>query len=126
MLATTHGTKIPEMTITQGMRMAAARKMAGLTQMELANMLGASSRTIIRWEQDEVKVPYIAIVALSVATDVNLGWLQTGEKDIPSTEHLEFLTMEAENNHSAGFVRPEGFEPPTFCFVVKSDFDLAA
>lgn len=126
MLATTHGTKIPEMTITQGMRMSAARKMAGLTQMELANMLGASSRTIIRWEQDEVKVPYIAIVALSVATDVNLGWLQTGKRDVPSAEHLELITMQEEDDLAAGIVRPEGFEPPTFCFVVKRDYTLAA
>lgn len=61
--------------------MAAARKMAGLTQAELADMFGNHVRTIIRWELDEIKVPYIALVALSVATDVNLGWLQTGEKD---------------------------------------------
>lgn len=83
MISETHGSKIPDLKITQGMRMAAARKMAGLTQAELADMFGNHARTIIRWELDEIKIPYIALVALSVATDVNLGWLLTGEADLP-------------------------------------------
>ena len=125
MIDTTHGTKVPDLILTQGMRMTAARKMAGLTQQQLADLFGNHVRTIIRWEQDEIRVPYIALVALSVATDVNLGWLQTGVKDMPSAEHLELIAMDEQDAVLAGNVRPEGFEPPTFWFGADS-YTLAA
>lgn len=75
-----HGSFVPTITITKGMRLQAARKHAGITQERMAEMLGCGRRTITRWESEDSAPPAV-VMAYSVATDANLSWLQTGTPD---------------------------------------------
>lgn len=93
------------MTMSLGMRIAASRRDAGISQERLAQLLGTSTRTVTRWESNERQPPIAVLISLSVLTDINLGWIMTGEIDRPSDEYKAMLESE---------VRPEGFEPPTF------------
>ncbi len=72
-----HGTIIPELVITKGMRLSSARKHAGITQEQMAEMMRCTRRTVSRWETDQAAPPAV-VMAYSLATDVNLGWLETG------------------------------------------------
>ena len=93
----------------------------GLSQLtfgRLAKRLGMSTRTLIRWEQSTKDIPPILLAAVSLLTDVNLGWLQTGVAN-QSDGSLEDVSV------SMIEVRPEGFEPPTFWFGADS-YTLAA
>ena len=95
------GTRVPRVDIHLGMRMAAARNEAGVTQERMAQMLGCNRRTIVRWESGSHSVPPAVLISYSVATDVNLGWLQSGV----------FGEFTPDWNY---MVRPEGFEPPAY------------
>lgn len=75
-----HGSRVPTITIDKGMRLAAARQDAGITQDRMAELLGCSRRTIVRYESDESATPAV-VMAYSMATDVNLAWLETGVAD---------------------------------------------
>lgn len=112
-----HGTRIPVMHFTPGMRLAAARKDADLTQERMAELLGVNRRTVVRWETDAVAAPPAVVIAYSVATDVNLGWIQSGTAN-------EF-TPEWEAWY---LVRPKGLEPLTFWSVAaeRAFWGLAA
>ena len=85
-----HGSVVPELIITKGMRLQSARKHAGITQESMADMLGCARRTITRWETEQGAPPAV-VMAYSVATDVNLGWLETGTADFIG-DGGEFLT----------------------------------
>jgi transcriptional regulator with XRE-family HTH domain len=89
-----------------------------MTQEVFAKRLGMSTRTLIRWEQSTKEIPPILLAAVSLLTDVNLGWLQTGVAN-QSDGSLEDVSV------SMIDVRPEGFEPPTFWFGF-SRYALAA
>lgn len=117
MTIATYGTKVPAITTTLGMRMAAARRDAGISQERLAHLLGTSTRTVTRWESNERQPTIPVLISLSVLTDINLGWIMTGEVDRLSDEYKALLDED---------VRPEGFEPPTFCFGARHDYSLAA
>lgn len=75
-----HGSRVPTITIDKGMRLAAARQDAGITQERMAELLNCSRRTITRYESDD-SVPPAVVMAYSMATDVNLAWLETGVAD---------------------------------------------
>lgn len=120
MITASYGTQVPDLFITPGMRIMAARREAGMTQAEFAKNLGMSTRTLIRWEQSRKAVPPILLAAVSVLTNVNLGWLQTGVANL-SDGSLD----DTEAEMAAALVRPEGFEPPTFWFGL-SGYTLAA
>jgi DNA-binding XRE family transcriptional regulator len=85
-LDVTHGWRIPDLRITQGDRLKAARREADITAETMAEMLGVSRRTIVRWERDDDSAPPIVVIAYSVATEVNLGWLQTGIAALPTND----------------------------------------
>lgn len=91
MITATHGTKVPNIEITLGMRLAAARHEAHLTQERTAELLGCSRRTVMRWESDERTPPIAVVISYSVITDVNLGWLQTGVVNQASSEYSSML-----------------------------------
>lgn len=70
-------------TWTLGDRLEKARHEAHMTQPELAETMGISRRSIIRFETDE-KVPSRALlVAWSHFTNVDLHWLTGNEPDPP-------------------------------------------
>lgn len=83
-------------TATLAARLRAARVFAGLDQTALANELGVARQTLSNWERDVATVPAIAMIRWAEVTRVSVEWLSFG----------------------AG-VRPEGFEPPTYCSVVN-------
>ena len=114
----THGTHVPVITIHRGMRLAAARSDAGITQERMAQLLGCNRRTITRWESDDTSAPAAVIISYSVATNTNLGWLQSGERDHLTAEFAAFTAREeAPAVAEASHVRLKGLEPLTFWLV---------
>jgi transcriptional regulator with XRE-family HTH domain len=63
------------MQLTQGERLARARKVAGLSQDELAEMLGHDVRSVGRWERDQQPVSRSLLIAWATVTDAPLEWL---------------------------------------------------
>lgn len=86
----THGWRVPEIRISRGQRMQAARREAGLTGERMAELLGVSRRTISRWESDDSAPPAV-VISYSMATEANLGWLQTGVPTFPDGVELPRL-----------------------------------
>lgn len=87
---------------TQADRLAKARHEAGITQERMAQLLGCSRRTIVRYETTE-RVPRAVVLAYHVATETNLGWLETGKASSAGA-------------NEALIVHPLGLEPRTHCF----------
>jgi transcriptional regulator with XRE-family HTH domain len=79
---TTYGWRVPEVRITRGHRLQAARRDAGISGDRMAELLGCSRRTITRYESDDSAPPAV-VIAYAVATEANLGWLQTGVATLP-------------------------------------------
>lgn len=118
LISPTHGTHVPTITIHRGMRLAAARQDAKITQERMAQFLGCTRRTIVRWESDDTSAPPAVIIAYSVATNTNLGWLQSGIADSVTPEFAEFVNDESPRPMDEGTaVRPKGLEPLTFWLV---------
>lgn len=69
-----------ELTLTFGERLAKARRLAGLTQTELADKLGIGRRSISRYEDDTVPPNRAICIAWSVITEVPVWWL-LGDND---------------------------------------------
>ncbi|UZW62200.1 helix-turn-helix domain-containing protein [Lysobacter enzymogenes] len=63
-------------------RVCAARKRAGLSQEQLAKMLGVSRRSVSNWEKDgETRPPSTGhLIELAVKTGVSMDWLVTGHE----------------------------------------------
>lgn len=78
----THGWRVPDVRITLGDRLKAARQDAGITGERMGELLGVNRRTITRWESGD-SAPPIVVISYSVATEANLGWLQTGVPALP-------------------------------------------
>ncbi|MFL0579162.1 helix-turn-helix domain-containing protein [Dietzia sp. 179-F 9C3 NHS] len=81
-------------------RLLVARQTAGLTQTELAKLIGSARQTVQNYEAG--KSPRRAtVMAWAMATGVNATWLLTGEAP-PS-----------DDDGASGVVRPKGLEPLT-------------
>ena len=65
--------------LTQGERLARARKVAGLSQEEMAQRLGRDVRSIGRWERDQSSVNRTVLIAWATVTDAPLEWLERGD-----------------------------------------------
>jgi transcriptional regulator with XRE-family HTH domain len=63
-----------------GWRIARARKESGLTQEELAALIGVSPRSIQGYEAGKV-VPYRRLNRLAEVTKRELGWMLEGDRD---------------------------------------------
>ena len=63
-------------TITLGMRLALARRTAGITAKTLAAKLGVTDTTISRYENDATPVPASVLYAYQALCDVPLEWLE--------------------------------------------------
>jgi len=70
------GTRTPVWTIAD--RMGKARREAGLSTAEMADLLGVSRQTVGNWEAGRVKPSKATLLAWSTYTDVALGWILTG------------------------------------------------
>lgn len=100
-MSTTHDfvQQVPEVALRH--RLYIARDAAGLSQIELADRMGVSRRTIGNAETG-AKIPRRpTLAAWSLATGVPLAWLETGEAPSPG------------DGDGAPIVRHQGLEPRT-------------
>ncbi len=61
-------------------RVSAARRQAGLSQQQLARMLGVSRRSVTNWEKGGPARPPSTghLIDLAIKTGVSIDWLVTG------------------------------------------------
>lgn len=79
-----------------GSRIQQARKEAGgMTQRELADLLGVTERSVAAYERGEV-IPYRFIRDIERVLDVDAAWILHGEEVVRSAEarQIEELTAE--------------------------------
>lgn len=62
-------------------RIRAQRKRAGMTQAELAKIVGVARVSLTQWELGETSPKGGSLMALSAALGVSPQWLQTGQDD---------------------------------------------
>ncbi len=77
-------------------RLRAARLLADLEQADMADRIGVARTTVSAWETGRTEPSASHFVAWSQITGQPLDWFAEGVQ-----------------------VRPEGFEPPTFCSVAE-------
>lgn len=82
-----HGGVVPEWTFTD--RLIKARTFAGLSQQQLADLLGISERTVKRYEAGGVYKRGI-ILGWSLACGVDPVWLELGDNS-PVTDHYAMV-----------------------------------
>lgn len=63
---------------TIGKRVAAARERAGMTQTQLAAVLGTHATTVSKWECDDIEPKVANVAALATALSVPFEWLALG------------------------------------------------
>ncbi|MEX0306672.1 MAG: helix-turn-helix domain-containing protein [Ruegeria sp.] len=68
-------------TATFGDRVAGAREVAGMTQIQLARRLGVKKATIISWEDDLSEPRANKLSMMAGLLNVSIMWLLTGEGD---------------------------------------------
>lgn len=68
-------------TATFGDRVAGAREAAGMTQSQLARLLGVKKSTLIGWEDDVSEPRANKLQMLAGMLNVSIMWLLTGEGD---------------------------------------------
>ncbi len=90
-------------------RLLIARLEAGLKQEELAALMGCGRTVISNAEKGKGPVRKIVLNAWALATGVPISWLENGDGGWYPPE---------DGPAAAAEVRPEGFEPPTFCLEV--------
>jgi transcriptional regulator with XRE-family HTH domain len=82
-----------------GGRIAAARHEAGLTQRELAERLGVTTRSIQNYESGAV-IPYRHLRRIEMLAQKRTGWLLSGEgRDEPITTTVRRLEEALERHH---------------------------
>ena len=54
------------------MKLKELRRAKGVTQVELGKAIGATSRTVARWEAEQVDMPFKTAVKIARYLDVNL------------------------------------------------------
>jgi DNA-binding XRE family transcriptional regulator len=69
------GMRVPQFDLND--RLVKARETAGITQARMAELLGCSRRTIVRYESAP-GVPRSVVLAYHVATQTDLVWIETG------------------------------------------------
>ncbi|QDH48158.1 immunity repressor [Mycobacterium phage Camri] len=87
-------------------RLLIARLEAGLKQEELAALMGCGRTVVSNAEKGKGPVRKIVLNAWALATGVPISWLEHGDGGWYPPEDPPAGDEE---------VRPEGFEPPTFC-----------
>ena len=105
MTASTQRGVIPVLTDSQ--RLMVARQHVELTQGQLAERLGVGTATVQRAEAGLTKPRRTTFMAWSLATGVDLHWLETGEAPSPD-----------DGDGASAAVRHQGLEPRTRWFGV--------
>ena len=82
-----HGGVVPEWTFTD--RLIKARTYAGLSQQQLADLLGISERTVKRYEAGGVYKRGI-ILGWALACGIDPAWLELGD-NWPVTDHYTMV-----------------------------------
>ena len=82
-------------------RMTRARLFVGIEQQEIAELLGKNRSTISAWERGLNEPPISAVAQWAQLTGRSIDWLVWGDDGRPE------------------YVRPEGFEPPTYWSVAS-------
>ena len=98
--------QIPEWRVQD--RLKRAREHAGLSQVELAQVIGVSRATLGNAEQGVRDLKRPALIAISFATGVSLEWLENGE------------TPGGGEPTGGELVRHQGIEPRTHWLKVAS------
>lgn len=78
---------------------------AGLTVEDMAERMGVSRTTVSRWLNNRSEPRRGELLAWAQLTDVPVWWLQN-----------ERNPRQDGDGGSGAIARPEGLEPPTFCF----------
>jgi len=68
----------------------------GMTQKELAQVLGVKQNTISQWEKEERDIPTAVYETLATEFNVNINWLLTGSGEpflTPSAEPVKKKTL---------------------------------
>ena len=71
-----------------GERIASARTRAGLTQAQLAELVGVSQTSLSRWESGEMSLNAKRLEKLATALEVSIDWLVRGDH-LPSVPTVE-------------------------------------
>jgi transcriptional regulator with XRE-family HTH domain len=83
-----------------GARIAAARREAGLTQRELADRLGVTTRSIQNYESGSI-IPYKHLRRIEMQAHKSVGWILSGEgRDEDVTASLARLEQALERHHA--------------------------
>ena len=90
-------------------RIKAARALAGMDQAALGEYLGVSHQAISSWEHGRTEPSASYFLKLIALSGTSLEFFNEGLKEDAALDEAR-----------AALVRPEGFEPPTFCFGVSA------
>jgi hypothetical protein len=77
----------------------------------MSELVGCSSRTILRYETPGSTVPPVVLLAYHMACAVDLAWLSSG---LASWEGGKSVWPAQSRWSAESEARPEGLEPPTF------------
>lgn len=102
---------VPEWVV--GDRVRKVREVKGLSQGELAEMIGMARTTVARIEQGVTVPRRSVLMAIAMATGVDRAWLETGE------------TPAGNDPDGGGVVRHQGLEPRTRWFGALGDLRAA-
>ncbi len=80
-----------------GERIRKARKAKGLTQIQLADIIGAKNSSISDWENNQHRPDIDMLALLSDALGVSSGWLLEEESFASDSRIRKFLTGEIDN-----------------------------
>lgn len=67
--------------ITRGIRLRIAREWRGLSQDDLAEVLGKTRQTISNYEREFTPIGKLEVNAWAVSTDTDVEWLKTGQEN---------------------------------------------
>lgn len=95
--------------MTVGERLLELRKKKGLSQEELANVVGVSRQTVSKWEVGESTPDFDKILPLCEVFEITSDELLTGKKDI---------IVEKENDRRKGFARNIGISVGLYIFSI--------
>lgn len=75
--------------MTFATRVCAARQQAGLSQQQLAKLLGVSARSVNNWEKGGPARPPSTghLIDLAIKTGVSIDWLVTGRDRVDGLDH---------------------------------------